>query len=71
VSRAFAAIEGFAAPLAEWRLHALDGKVGLAKAQDVLRGLADSLPDADPLKESVMSSSIAASARFADSQTSS
>lgn len=71
IARGLAAIEGFTAPLAEWRLYALYGRAGFAKAQHVLQSLADSLPEQDPLKESLLASSIVVSTSlFAGSQAS-
>src|SRR5262249_11235637 len=54
-------VDGYEAPLAAWRLHALAGAAfgdtaQIARARSVIRQLADSLDSDDPLRESFLGS---------------
>jgi DNA-binding winged helix-turn-helix (wHTH) protein len=63
VSKGLAVIEGYEAPLAAWRLHALAARIDSGsqhqqRAEAVIRELAETLPDDDDLRDSLLSSAL-------------
>jgi hypothetical protein len=60
LGRAIEAVEKLPVPSAAWRVHLTAAAAGrgvkhLAEAKRILEGLADSLPEMEPLRESILS----------------